>query len=376
MSRLLSAAWLCLCLACGSISGSGELGDTVIVASEDPNLRVVQVADGRVVARPEPAPPGAYGFARSIDGRFLYFAGSVTYADRQVLALDTRSLKVQWHHPLTDLEGRSDVTGLELLSIAALAPSPSDHWLLIAPGRRDGITGVAVLAGASREPVAFLAPLMVPTDGMAALRASAVFPSGAVVVAGSREQGIGPKSGWLFFFEGDSLQLRDSVQLTRDVESLWGGLGQVVPSPDGMSVYALGPGVLFKYALASREVRTAPSVAGRLSVARDGTVYLGDSGYWDTQPSSGLLFRYSSDLATVDSIDLGSAAVEGVGPTIQAAAPSPDGSTVYVLIGNARVGVGQFPGQQKRILVVDAIKKQVLKSFPLGDWGGTTIFVR
>ena len=157
----------------------------------------------------------------------------------------------------------------------------------------------------------------------------------------------------------------------------WGGLGQVVAAPHGDAVYVLGPGALLKYDVATRVVTgVARTAVGRLSVAPDGSLYLGDSGYWDTAPSSGILFHYSADLATVDSIDLRAAAVDGFGPTIQGAAPSRDGRTVYVLIGNNIVGVGQFPGQPKRVLVVDVIQKRIVRSHRLGEWGGGPIFVR
>ena len=374
--RVVSAALVGALATCDPAVGPGEGGEAVIVSSEEQHLRVVQVSDARILARPAPAPPGAYGFARSLDSTIVYYAGSTTYQERQILALDVRSLKVLWNHRLADLEQRSHVTGVGLSYATAITPSPDGTRLFVAQGYLDGVPGVAVLDGATREPIDFIAPLAVPTDGMALVPPSAVFPDGAIAITGSREQGLGPKSGWVFFADPKTLALRDSVQLTRDVDSRSGGLGQVELAPHGRVLYVAGPGALLRYDFTTRVTDSARAVPGRLSIAADGTVYTGDSGLWDRAPSTGLLFRYSADLSTVDSIDLGEAAVDGFGPTVQDVAPSRDERIVYVLIGNARLGVGQFPGQPKRVLVVDVQRKAIAKSLPLGDWSGVTLFVR
>ena len=376
MQRLVIPALACAALACGGLFAPGDDGEAVIVSSDGPHLRLVSVIDGRTLALPTPAPPGAYGFARSHDSAFLYYAGSTTYPQRQILLLDARSAKVVWNELLAELEQRSRVPSLELLTVTAIARSPDRSRLVVAPGRKDGVEGLVVLDTATREPLDFVAPMMVPTDGMAMVAPSTTFPAGALAVAGSREQGVGPKEGWLFFLDGNDLTMRDSIQLTQNVASLWGGLGQVVAAPDGDEVYVLGPRVLFRYDVAGRSATATRAVRGRVSLGPDGSVYVGDSGEWDTQPSSGMLFQYSADLAGVDSIDLSEAAVDGFGPTIQGVAPSRDARWLYVLIGNAEVGVGGFPGQPKRVLVVDAVEKRIVRSYPLGDWGGGPIFLR
>lgn len=104
----------------------------------------MRVADGEIVARPTLAPGVKYGFARSPDGALLYYAGSDLYPDRQLVAFDTRALHVAWRESLAELEHRSRIDSLELLTTSAVASSPDGTRILIGDARRSGVFGVAV----------------------------------------------------------------------------------------------------------------------------------------------------------------------------------------------------------------------------------------
>jgi hypothetical protein len=375
---IIAAVGLCLAGGCRNPHESEIGGEQVIVSTEASALSVLRVHDGSVVARPGPVPRGAYGFARSADDSLVYYAGADEYSQRQVLALNTRSLQIAWRELLADLEHRSRVEGLELLSPHALAPTPSGTRMLLAPARRAGDFGVAVLDGATRDPVDFLGPLNASPEGITTVPPSGTHVNGAVVIAGTRTSGAGPKEGWLFLLDGVSLAPRDSVRLTSGVDDEWAGLGQVIAAPFGEAVYIRGPDGLLRYDLLTRDVTASPptDVRGRLSVAADGgSIYLADEGDGRFSAGTGFLYRYSADLATVEPIDLRAEAVNGSGPTIQSAATSGDSRTIYVLVGNPSIGP-VFPGQSLRVLVVDAISKAVGHSFPVGGYGGGPIFVR
>lgn len=337
----------------------------------------MRVADGEFVARPTLPPGVKYGFARSPDGALLYYAGADLYPQRQLLAFDTRALRVAWRESLEELEDRSSVDSLELLTTSAVAPSPDGTRLLIADARRNGASGVAILDGASHAPVDFLGPLMVSAGGMAMVPASSALPSGGVAIAATREEGPGPKDGWLFILDGATLGIRDSVKLTSDVDGLRAALGQVVSSPDGTSVYIHAHDTLFGYDVRGRRVVAAVQVPmyGYLAVAQDGSVYACDYGDGRNYAGGGILYRYTADLSAMDSIDLRAASVGGAGPTVQGVAASDDGQHVYALIGNPSIGP-LFPGQPLSVLVIDAESKTIIRSLPTGEYGAGSIFVR
>ncbi|MGH2373691.1 MAG: hypothetical protein ACRDIC_09515 [bacterium] len=339
---------------------------------------MIRLTDGRIVGRPGPVQRGPHAFARSPDSTLLYFAGAETYSERELVAFDIRSLQVTWRESLSALELRSSLDSLELLNPYATAVSPDAQRLLVAPARRKGIQGIAVLDAATHVPVDFLGPLIVNFNGIAAVPASVALPSGGIAVAGVRESGLGPKDGWLFLFDGLSLALVDSAKLTSGVDNRYGGLGQVVASTNARDVYIKGPAMVFRYDVLSRSVvGTASAPAwSRLSLAPDGSsLYACDPGDQFDYAGSGILYRYSADLASVEPIDLRSAAVNGAGPTVPAVAISRDSRTIYALVGNPSVGP-LFPGQPLRVLIVDVASKAILKSFRVGEDGAGPIFVR
>lgn len=363
--------------ACQS-TASPTVGEDVLISSTGTaELVAIESATGRVLARPGPIP--RFAFARSADGALAFHAGGTGFvADRQLVGLDVRSLRIAWRDFLRDLEARSEVAGLELPSPTAVAPTPDGKRLLVTPARRDDETGIAVLHAATRTPTAFIESFVVPFEGMVMLAANAALPSGGVAVATGRPTTAGKSDGWLFILDGNALTRVDSVRLTQGVNHQWADLGPVVSSPSGTKVYVRGPGVVFGYDVVNREMLRTVRIPhySRLYVApADGSLLALDHGDDRNFAGSGFLLRISADLASVDTFDLREASVDFQGPTIQAAAQSRDGKRFYVLIGNERIGP-LFPGQKLRILVVDIASRRIIRSLPLDTYGGGNLLVQ
>jgi hypothetical protein len=104
-------------------------------------------------------------------------------------------------------------------------------------------------------------------------------------------------------------------------------------------------------------------------------VYLGDAGDGRYTAGSGVLYRYPADLSTFRRIDLSAESGGEGGPTIISASTSRDATTVYVLIGNRRIGP-LFPGQSVTVLGVDAETGAVKQRMPVGGFAGGPLVVQ
>ena len=114
-----------------------------------------------------------------------------------------------------------------------------------------------------------------------------------------------------------------------------------------------------------------------LALAPDGQrLYLPDAGDEFNSPGSGIIYVYGSNLEALEPIDLhASASVDGKPPTMHGAAVSADGKLLYVAAGSAATGP-TFEAQPGRLLVVDALRGNLLGTTALGVWLPRLLFVQ
>jgi hypothetical protein len=174
-----------------------------------------------------------------------------------------------------------------------------------------------------------------------------------------------------------TLEVTDSAAVTAAAADAYGTLRQVLPSPQGRTVYLVGRDSIYRYDLAERRLLASVSRPSRgvLSVAPDGqSLFLADAGDGFDFPGSGRVYVFTGDLASSEPISLLAASIDGVPPSGGASAVGRDNRTVYVLSGTASRGP-LFGPQPSRLLVLDAAKRELVKTVALDDWGVWTVFV-
>lgn len=363
-------------LTCGRTTGPATAQDTLIVSSSAPNLLVMEAPSGRVISRPGPVPP--FVFTRSTDNAVAYYAGTTsTHAARELVAFDVRLLRVTQRVLLTDIEARSVIPQFELPATRALAMTPDGTGLMIAPARKGGSEGIAILSAVTGDVELFLDSLVVSTEGIVRLAQSISLPAGGFVIAVGRSMSNGSSNGWLFVLNASDLSTYDSVQITAGASGQFGGITALAASEGGDRVYAKALDTLYAYDVNAGVVfqKTAVPLYGRLLVSRGTSgVLLGESGDGRNTAGSGYLIRYTPDLATADSTKLRHSTA-GSGPSVQFLATSADASRVYVLVGDPQVGP-LYPAEPLSIIVLDSRTLEVLNTIAVNEWGGGTLLVR
>jgi len=361
---------------CGSVQGPDGEGDLVLVGGgEQKGVMLVDVGRGRVVHSAGPVPRWKENFALSPDSTTLYLIAWDSSGE-WLLQVDTRTLAIRRRDALQDVAARSALVGVTVSGSYGLAVTPDGQRLLVADGSYGGVAGIAVVELASLAVSDFIR-LQVAPSGIAILPASSVLPS-RVLVIGARQRLTVPSLDLLFVLDPTTLEVTDSVAVTAPARDKYGTLEQVLPSPQGRTVYLLGRDSLYRYDLVERRLMASvprPRGSGRLSVAPDGQrVFAESAGDAFDFPGPGLLYVFGADLQASEPISLLAASMDGVPPTVGPSAVARDNHSVYVLSGTASRGP-LFGPQPSRLLVVDADRKQLVKVVSLDDWGAHALFV-
>lgn len=386
LSRIRLAAVLVCCIVGAACRGPHEpvpVGETIILpvgaGSSTARFAVLDGESGRVLMQSAPVPGYMDAFALSPDGAVLYFtAFERTLPEKELIAMDTRSLQILWRERLSDIARRSRVGEVRLHGNYALASSPDGGRLLVADAERGGVHGIAVLDARTRDPVGFIGPLSVPPGGIVSLPAGAGGASAAIFVVGTRGSTAGASVGQLFVLDGAMLEMQDSASFGPPLNDHFGGLRQVLAAPGGRYAYVAGVDRLYRYDLVGHRIvgSTPRPSPGRLSISPDGeTLYLTDPGDGRTSAGSGLLFVYDADLAQRSPISLREASSHGIGPVTNWTVVGRDGRRVYVTAGTASRGPLYGP-QSAQVLIVDAAAGKLLRAVPLGAHGVAPVFVR
>jgi DNA-binding beta-propeller fold protein YncE len=221
--------------------------------------------------------------------------------------------------------------------------------------------------------------MWVQPGGLVTLPAGPAAPSGAILVVGRRYRRAQPSLDWLFTLDPLTLAMVDSIAIVPASNSAGPTLVGVRPAPDRRNAYVFGVGRFYKYDMLSRTVTASaalPGLGGGVAISPDGqTLYLTDSGDSFDTPGSGFVYVYNANLTLRDSIDLRSAAVNGLPPATRSAVVSRDGTLLYVTNGTASLGPLYGP-QPSRVLVVDITAKRILRQVPLNDWSPGAILLR
>lgn len=371
---MLSAVLTCVA-GCEEAQAPHRTGDIVVLGGgETESLVVVDAGASKVIARPGPMPRYKEAFALAPDSAILYIS-AVGDAGRELIRLDTRSFRVV-RDAMSVIEARSDIGELSIHGGRAIAVFPDGTKLAAAQAYRDGVAGIVILDAQSWEPIDFIYPLYIPPFGMERLAPSSEFPSGALLVIGAREDDVQPSLDWLFVMDPLTHRFTDSVAIAPPANDSRGTLRQVLPAPDGQTVYVVGRSFIYRYDLARGEVIATVErpTRGLISLSPDGTtLYVPDAGDFDW-PGSGLLFVYDADLNPEEPIDLSEAAFNGTAPSLGGVGVSPGGDLVYVAAGTGSRGPLSGP-QPAKLLIVDAVARRLIETVDLNGWGFWAVFV-
>ncbi len=375
---LASLLGICSVTACSGqdVADRGEVA--IIVVNEASELVVVDMQDRFVAERLLSVPDYKDAFAVSPDSNMVYMTGLTSDSRRVLVAVDTRSLKTTWSEELRDLSKHSRIGDITIYGETGIATSLNGSRLLLANSSFNGIMGIAVLDLPTRDPVAFIGPLFIRPNGLLPLPPGPTVPSGGILAVGTRSRETLPITDWLFVIDAASLEIQDSVTVTPPADNFWPSLRQAVPTPDGRSIFLLARDSIHRYDLQLRNVvasTSSPSL-GWLTILPDATgLYMTDPGDGRDSPGSGLLFAFDANLQRRDSIDLRLAAVDGVAPVTNWAAPSSCGGFVYVTAGTSSIGP-LFGPQPGRLLIVDVVAQKLVDTLPLGAWAPRHLMVR
>jgi len=361
--------------------GDGGHADIVATTGTAPDrLLLVNGTSGRVTNRLDVG-GRVEGLASAPDGSVLY-AGVAGAGFRQSLvALDARTGRTLWMLPLSENGRPNVVDDIGLLTGEILAASSDNRRLYVARSLQGGIGGIAVLDLTSRRPVAFTGPWNVAAGGLVSLGADPTIPllrDGVIAMVASRQNsaGGGRRTGErVYFLAPTTLAVLDSITPDALGGSTTQGIWQIVPAPDGRSLYVGGSQRVARYDFAMRSVTASvarPSL-GAVTVTGDGSaVIMTDGGSWPDSPGSGLLFVYGPDLAAHGTIDVSTpmgntprsptATATGVGVSW------PSGRVLYLRAGTEAIGP-LFPPQQARLLAVDVLERRLLRAVDLGGYG-------
>jgi len=365
-------------LGCSDGFGPLPAGRAVLVTSgEEPELTVVDGSSG-VVATRIPLGSATETAAISGDGSTLFIAeGRAGPGD--LIALNTRTLSVQWTEAQSTIQNvRADRWGgIGVAAYTAIASSPNESALYLAPAFRADTLGAAALDLSTRNLVASELGVSPRERGFAVVAPNPAMPSGALLVGGRRNYYAVPAVGWLYVLDPLTLVMFDSTGII-DTDP-YGNRYLLLPTPDssGRFLYIMALGAtdgIFKYDFSSRRVvASAPLGSGNaFALSPDGT-RLYQPLRSSTPDGSASLLVYDSDLNLLATIPLPQ--IDGLPAIVQDVAVSPDGSRVYITAGTGS-GVLDGPIQAGHLIAVDPVARKVLWSTALGIWGPRQLFVR
>jgi len=238
-TELRSRAWLllgaALSLSCGGATAPQPdgLATAVVIATDTNNLSVVNPRSGDVTQL-GPLPPFKYAGALSPDRVTFYLLAELSFPTRELVAIDTRSLRIEWRVSVATLEQQA-ATGVSIDGAMTVTPDGSRLLMQATSSRGDGI---AVVDLHTRVFADFI-PLASVVD-MAAVPANSTMPNGAILVGGVHQRGPGRYDGLLLILDGGTLLLQDSATITSSSGDPAAGLQQVLASPDGQHAYVVG----------------------------------------------------------------------------------------------------------------------------------------
>ena len=376
--RALIGAALSLSCASATSPAPSRTGNAVIIATDTNDLSVVNPSQGKVSGHIGPVPRLKSRGAISPDRSTLYLFAELDLANREIIAIDTRTLEISWRVDIAQLEQQALADSLPV-SIGGnlMTTTPDGTRLLLNASMQDG-EGFVVVDPNSREVTGF-DPLVHVID-LAAVAPSSELPNGAVLVTGVRQLGPLVYTGLFYVLDGASLAVRDSVTVTAATDDPTGGMQQVLASPDGQYAYVVGF-QQFRYDLLSHRVTDSVATPshGWLSISPDGsTLYRSDFGSFDL-PGSGDVFVYGANLTPRTPIDVSSIApsptAEGQPVLTGNAVPSSDGKLLYVAAGTPRIGgIGFY--EPARLLELDTKTSRLVRAVPVAGSSPLVLFVR
>lgn len=351
----------------------------ITTTAEWDGLRLIAPGTGRTL---KTLPLGEYveGTAPVPDRSVLY-VNARTGSRRELVAVDMRSLDIEWRLPLsTNWQSHHVADGIGVLGGEKIGVWP-DGSRLYTYAIRNGVYGIAAIAMPTRQPVAFSGPWNV--SSITAVPPSAKFPQGALALVASRNNADGGPFWGLktYLLDPYTLTPTDSLLATdldgTDDQETW----QVVSAHDGHTLYIAGSERLAQFDLVNRRVTASVARAslGALTLAGNGQLLiLTDAGRWPESPGSGLLHLYGSNLEPLGTIDvsspLGGHPYSPTATVTGLAVASLDGRTVYAPTGTFLRGP-LYPIQPARILAVDVAEKKIRRVIELGGYGLRTLVV-
>lgn len=373
-----------LSLSCDSANGPVPLGtsDLLVVStvmrSDSAPLAVIEPGSGRITGHIGPLPRLTNRGALSPDHSTLYMFAELDNPTSELVAIDSRSLQIEWRMRIATLEQQALGDSLPIAIGGDIMSVTPDGKRLLLNATEENAAGFAIFDLSARIVTGF-DPLVSIVD-LASLAPSTDLPNGAVLVAGVRQVGPALYTGMFYVLDGATLAVRDSVTVTPPTDDPAAGMQQVLPSADGQFAYIVGP-QQFRYDLTSRRLTdsTPTPSYGWLSMSGDGnTLYRSDFGTFDS-PGSGNIFVYDADLVPRAPIDISQIAPSPDAPEQPVvndnAATSPDGKLLYVAVGTPEAG-GYGVYEPSRLLVIDRTTYALVRSISLAGSSPEIVLVR
>lgn len=361
----------------------GRATDLVVVATlpqtDSGSLAVIDPQLGKVTAHIGPLPRLVGGGPTSADRATLYLSAALDDPTIEIVAVDTKSLRIQWRMRLTAFDQQAVSDSLHLTIGSTMALTPDGKRLLLGATTPNG-GGVAVVSLDNRQVTGFIP--FVPVGRLASVAPNTALPNGAIIVTSLVRQ-FDPEryTGMLYVLDGATLAIRDSLAVTQASDDFTADILQVVAAPDGEHVYVVGIQQQFRYDLASHQITDSVATPsfGTLSIAPDGkTLYRSDFGDFDS-PGSGKIYVYDADLTPRAPIELSQIApsptAKGQPVVSDNAVASSDGRLLYVAAGTPAAG-GYVAYEPARLLVLDLQTNALVRTIPLSGASPFVILVR
>jgi DNA-binding beta-propeller fold protein YncE len=366
ITSLSTAALVALgAVGCGStdIASPIENAHGVAIAPGDGGRALIVNLVGSVAA--EVALGTRASLASVIAQRTLYLG--VLFADgrRELLAIDLPSATLRWREPTSGQTQRRIIGNVEIWAPDVMTATPSGDALVLSFARQNGRGGIASLDVATRR-IANFAPF-VPRAGLSTVAAGAFFPTGAIVLGGSRDSATIAND--VYFLDPATLTAVDSI-----AASAFGGrsdrLQQVVPTRDGSVLYLNTQRKIVRFDVRSRTATASVGrpIDGSLALSADEqSLILPDAGRGPNDPGTGTVRVYDArTLQPTGTITLPSSA--GGGPRVSvAAAAGLDPGVMYLTTGTARIGPN-YPVDPAALVELDLVAMSVRRVTPLNDW--------